>query len=324
MSQLIPAKEVCGTLAPILPAVFFIFGGLLIPRSDLPSWWKWAPYLSYFSYAHEALCINELVDFGVPGLPNFGALTLAGFGMHSTEDWYWKNVAISAGYWGVMMTLATLAAAFVRPKRAFPRMLPAPPSLDARRSVSVSVAPAPAPAFGSGEERGEKGTRAVKAPTRSRSFPKGPLPALTFSDVSYEIDAPKKGAPRRRLLAGVSGFVRGGSLTALMGSSGAGKTSRRLCRADAPPSLGSARPGRTLLDVLAGRKTVGSLAGEVRLNGRPVDPRTLPRVSSYVEQFDLLYPSMTVREAVVMSALTRLDAGLTRAAKLEAVRFEFD
>eukprot|EP00741_Cyanophora_paradoxa_P020513 tig00000227_g19800.t1 len=75
---------------------------------------------------------------------------------------------------------------------------------------------------------------------------------------------------------------------------------------------------RTLLDALAGRKTVGSLTGEIRLNGRPVDPRTLPRVSSYVEQFDLLYPSMTVREAVVMSALTRLDAGLPRAAKLEA------
>ena len=47
----------------------------------------------------------------------------------------------------------------------------------------------------------------------------------------------------------VSGMVRPGQLTCLMGASGAGKT--------------------TLLDVIAQRKTQGIIEGEIRLNGHP-------------------------------------------------------
>lgn len=46
-------------------------------------------------------------------------------------------------------------------------------------------------------------------------------------------------------------------MTALMGSSGAGKT--------------------TLLDVLAGRKTSGTVSGDVRLNGHPKIQKTFTR-----------------------------------------------
>ena len=56
------------------------------------------------------------------------------------------------------------------------------------------------------------------------------------------------GVDSKVLLCGVSGYAEPGTLTALMGASGAGKT--------------------TLLDVLAGRKTVGTVAGEIKLNGR--------------------------------------------------------
>lgn len=47
--------------------------------------------------------------------------------------------------------------------------------------------------------------------------------------------------PQLELLKGVSGYARPGQLTALMGGSGAGKT--------------------TLMDVLAGRKTMGTITG---------------------------------------------------------------
>lgn len=46
-------------------------------------------------------------------------------------------------------------------------------------------------------------------------------------------------------------------MTALMGSSGAGKT--------------------TLLDVLAGRKTGGTVTGDIRLNGHPKEQKTFTR-----------------------------------------------
>jgi ABC-type multidrug transport system ATPase subunit len=50
-------------------------------------------------------------------------------------------------------------------------------------------------------------------------------------------------------LKGVSFWTQPGRMTALMGSSGAGKT--------------------TLMDVIAGRKTVGESRGEVLIEGEP-------------------------------------------------------
>ncbi len=65
------------------------------------------------------------------------------------------------------------------------------------------------------------------------------------------------------LLKGITGFAQPGVLMALMGGSGAGKT--------------------TLMDVIAGRKTIGRITGEIYLNGRPKDD-SWSRVMGYVEQ----------------------------------------
>ena len=71
-----------------------------------------------------------------------------------------------------------------------------------------------------------------------------------------------------------------------MGPSGAGKT--------------------TLLDVIAGRKTGGTITGEILLNGRPKD-ETFSRYAGYCEQMDSHMPTLTVREALSVSAALRLD-----------------
>jgi ATP-binding cassette subfamily G (WHITE) protein 2 (SNQ2) len=67
---------------------------------------------------------------------------------------------------------------------------------------------------------------------------------LTWENLNY--DVPVAGGTRR-LLNDVFGYVRPGQLTALMGASGAGKT--------------------TLLDVLAARKNIGVIAGDVLVDG---------------------------------------------------------
>ena len=76
-------------------------------------------------------------------------------------------------------------------------------------------------------------------------------------------------------------------MTALMGSSGAGKT--------------------TLMDVLSLRKTSGEIEGEVWLNGHPQEEESFRRCTGYVEQFDEQSEQLTVRETVEFSALLRLD-----------------
>ena len=90
------------------------------------------------------------------------------------------------------------------------------------------------------------------------------------------------------LLKSVSGSFRPGVLTALMGVSGAGKT--------------------TLMDVLAGRKTGGYIEGDIRISGYPKKQETFARISGYCEQNDIHSPHVTVYESLVYSAWLRLPA----------------
>eukprot|EP00878_Enallax_costatus_P036482 GHUV01040973.1.p1 GENE.GHUV01040973.1~~GHUV01040973.1.p1 ORF type:complete len:312 (+),score=73.72 GHUV01040973.1:315-1250(+) len=64
----------------------------------------------------------------------------------------------------------------------------------------------------------------------------------------------------------------------------------------------------TLMDVLAGRKTAGTITGDVWVGGYPKNQHTFARVCGYVEQTDIHSPRTTVREALQYSAMLRLYA----------------
>jgi ABC-type multidrug transport system ATPase subunit len=65
-------------------------------------------------------------------------------------------------------------------------------------------------------------------------------------------------------------------------------------------------------DVIALRKSSGTITGEVLLNGWPQDPISFRRCSGYVEQFDVQSPELTVRETILFSARLRLDPALVK------------
>jgi ATP-binding cassette subfamily G (WHITE) protein 2 (SNQ2) len=104
---------------------------------------------------------------------------------------------------------------------------------------------------------------------------------LTWENLVYEVPVP---SGQLRLLNNIFGYVKPGQLTALMGASGAGKT--------------------TLLDVLASRKNIGVITGDVLVDGKPKGI-AFQRGTSYAEQLDVHVPTQTVREALRFSAYLR-------------------
>ncbi|CAM6107413.1 unnamed protein product [Calypogeia fissa] len=116
--------------------------------------------------------------------------------------------------------------------------------------------------------------------------------SISFHNINYFVDMPdtmkEQGVTgdKLQLLNNVSGVVRPGVLTALVGISGAGKT--------------------TLMDVLAGRKTRGYVEGDIFISGYPKQQSTFTRIAGYCEQTDIHSPNVTVYESLVFSAWLRL------------------
>jgi ABC-type multidrug transport system ATPase subunit/ABC-type multidrug transport system permease subunit len=118
---------------------------------------------------------------------------------------------------------------------------------------------------------------------------------FTWKNLTYTVKTP---SGDRVLLDNVQGWVKPGMLGALMGSSGAGKT--------------------TLLDVLAQRKTDGTIKGSILVDGRPLSV-SFQRSAGYCEQLDVHEPLATVREALEFSALLRQPRTTPREEKLKYV-----
>ncbi|KAF9570558.1 ATP-binding cassette sub- G member 2 [Mortierella alpina] len=115
------------------------------------------------------------------------------------------------------------------------------------------------------------------------------IPAtLMFKDMGYTVGG-------KEVLRQVSGLVKPGQVMAIMGASGAGKTS--------------------LLDILARRHKSGSVHGNIYVNGRTVSSQEYKRVVGYVDQEDTLMPTLTVYETILYSALLRLPRDMSYDAK---------
>ena len=82
-----------------------------------------------------------------------------------------------------------------------------------------------------------------------------------------------------------------------------------------PPATPKFTIQTTLMDVIALRKTSGTITGEVKLNGHLQEADSFRRCSGYVYQFDSQTPQLTVRETVLFSARLRLDSSVPDSTK---------
>lgn len=116
--------------------------------------------------------------------------------------------------------------------------------------------------------------------------------SLQFENVSYQLNG-------KTILSEIQGIALPGQLMAIMGASGAGKT--------------------TFLDILARKNKRGTVKGNFYVNGEKVLDNEYRSVIGFVDQDDTMLPTLTVHETILTSALLRLPRDMSRIMKEQRV-----
>ncbi|CAH9117683.1 unnamed protein product [Cuscuta europaea] len=285
---------VASTFGTFTLLLVFVLGGFIVAKDDIKPWMKWGYYVSPMTYVQNALAANEFLHerWGAPNTdpridePTIGRAILKERNFVTDDYWFW---ICNGALWGFSLLFNALFIAALSFLNPF-----------SESKVSLSDEDV--------EDKGKEscqGTTSQDKPPAiaNQSSRKGMvLPfehlSLSFSHINYYVDMPSQmktegmKEDRLQLLCDISGAFRPGVLTALVGVTGAGKT--------------------TLMDVLAGRKTSGYVEGSISISGYPKKQSTFARVSGYCEQNDIHSPNLTVYESVLYSAWLRLSADVLK------------
>ncbi|KDO58233.1 hypothetical protein CISIN_1g000541mg [Citrus sinensis] len=281
---------VANTFGSFALLLLFVLGGFVLSREDIKKWWIWAYWCSPLMYAQNAIVVNEFLgNSWRKVLPNttepLGVQVLKSRGFFTDAYWYWLGLGALAGFILLFNFGFTLALSFLNPfgkNQAVISQESQSNEHDNRTGGTIQLST-------SGRSKAE--VKANHHKKRGMVLPFKPH-SITFDEIAYSVDMPQEmmrpGVLEDKLvlLNGVSGAFRPGVLTALMGVSGAGKT--------------------TLMDVLAGRKTGGYISGSIMISGYPKKQETFARISGYCEQNDIHSPNVTVYESLLYSAWLRL------------------
>ena len=298
-----------------------MYTGYMIPKSDMHPWFVWIFWIDPLAYAFNALNSSELHDkiiqcTGpnlVPSGPGYtsadyqactgvrgaqpGATIASGDAyLESLSYSYsnvWRNIGIVWVWWALFVFLTILATARWDNAASQTGVLAVPREL-VKKAQSIRQDEEALPTTLAGTSTGESESIDVEMDRINEKLAQNQS-TFTWRDLTYTVET--SDGPRQ-LLNSIHGWVKPGMLGALMGSSGAGKT--------------------TLMDVLAQRKTDGTINGLIQVDGMPV-PLNFQRSAGYCEQLDVHEPLATVREALEFSALLRQSRGLSRATKLAYV-----
>ncbi|KAK7396652.1 hypothetical protein VNO78_17807 [Psophocarpus tetragonolobus] len=290
---------VANTLGALSLQLIFLLGGFVIAKDDVEPWMIWGYYLSPMMYGQNAIVMNEFLDkrWSKPNTDprihasTVGKVLLKSRGFYTEEYWFWICIGALVGFSLLFNLLFIVALIYLNPFGDSKPVIVE--EGDKKNKMSSSMFKGTDKAVKNSSEIDNSSNQEAR---RAMVLPFQPL-SLAFNHINYFVDTPvemrsrgiNKG--RLQLLQDVSGAFRPGVLTALVGVSGAGKT--------------------TLMDVLAGRKTNGYIEGSINISGYTKNQATFARVSGYCEQNDIHSPHVTVYESLLFSAWLRLPSDVT-------------
>ncbi|CAI8614815.1 unnamed protein product [Vicia faba] len=292
---------VANSLGTLTLQVIFVLGGFIIAKDDIKPWMIWGYYISPIMYGQNAIAINEFLDkrWSEPNTDTridastVGEVLLKSRGMYTEDYWYWICIGALVGFSLLFNLFFILALTYLNP---FADSKAVNADEDHKKNESSSSRHHPLEGTDMAV-RNSSYTMSTSNHERKRGMvlPFQPL-SMAFNHINYYVDMPaemkSQGVNKNKLqlLQDVSGAFRPGILTALVGVSGAGKT--------------------TLMDVLAGRKTGGYIEGNISISGYQKNQTTFARISGYCEQNDIHSPHVTVYESLLFSAWLRLPSNV--------------
>lgn len=307
-------------------SALIVYTGYFIPKTQMHPWFVWIYWVNPLAYGFEILMSNEFHGqiiscvnnnlipngpgytdsafqscAGVPGAIQ-GATTVTGDqylqAYSYSRSHLWRNFGIIWVWWAFFLVLTIVATSNWKEMAGKSGFLVIPRE-NAKKNRELLATDEES------QTKEKPASRSALAPLDSSSSSMDEktienqlisnTSVFTWKNLTYTVKTP---SGDRVLLDNVQGWVKPGMLGALMGSSGAGKT--------------------TLLDVLAQRKTEGTIAGSVLVDGRPLSV-SFQRSAGYCEQLDIHEPMATVREALEFSALLRQSRDTPKEEKLKYV-----
>ncbi|KAL0260144.1 hypothetical protein SLS55_005890 [Diplodia seriata] len=314
-----PTFDAASKVSGFLISALIMYTGYMIIKPNMHPWFVWIFWIDPLAYGFEALLANEFHDqiipcVGVniiPGGPGYGTgqggQACAGVGgaqvgaTSVTGDEYlsslsyshshvWRNFGILWAWWVLFAALTIFFTTKWKQMGEGGRSLLIPRE---QQHMVKHLIPQDEESQATEKKPGQSASDNSDDTLNNQLIRNTSV--FTWKNLTYTVKTPHGD---RVLLDNVQGYVKPGMLGALMGSSGAGKT--------------------TLLDVLAQRKTDGTIHGSIMVDGRPL-PVSFQRSAGYVEQLDVHESLATVREALEFSALLRQSRETPREEKLRYV-----
>ncbi|KUF91864.1 UPF0420 protein [Phytophthora nicotianae] len=272
-----PDLNVANPISMVSILFFVLFAGFVITKDQIPDYLIWIYWINPMAWGVRALAVNQYtddsfdtcvyndVDYCANYNMTMGEYSLTTFEVPTEKFWLWYGMVFMAAAYVFFMFLSYISLEYHR--------------FESPENVTLDN--------GNKEEISD-----------DYGLIRTPL-TIAFKDLWYSVPDPANPKETIDLLKGISGYALPGTITALMGSSGAGKT--------------------TLMDVIAGRKTGGKITGQILLNGHPATDLAIRRSTGYCEQMDIHSESATIREALTFSAFLRQGADVPDSFKYDSV-----
>ncbi|XP_075237816.1 uncharacterized protein LOC142334036 [Lycorma delicatula] len=257
------------SIGPPVVIPFLLFGGFFLNAGSVPPYFKWLSNLSWFKYGNEALLINQWASVGNitcsrlnSTCPRDGHIILETFNFHESDyiNDYVCLILLTIGF----RFLAFLALLY----RTYRR-------------------------------------QTLTARDYGRWAPNDDGITLTWNELSVYVKTPQnkffgQASPSfKKIISNVTGAIEPGHLVAMMGASGAGKSSLMSC-------LAHRIPGGMIVD------------GDIRVNGKTVGS-FMQNLSGFMYQEDLFIGTLTVLEHLNLMARLKLDRRVPRSRREEII-----